>query len=112
MPIRRSRSIQSSRSAARMRPSLSERSSLPAGTLTDTSGITLSSGSLTGFGTVSTGTTTGADFDGAGTVLATGGVLSFAGRASSDSATKYQIADAAGSGLKFSNQVGSLATVT
>jgi hypothetical protein len=85
---------------------------LAGGTLTDTSGITLSSGSLTGFGTVSTGTTTGADFDGAGTVLATGGVLSFAGRASSDSATKYQIADAAGSGLKFSNQVGSLATVT
>ncbi len=85
---------------------------LAGGTLTDTSGITLSSGLLTGFGTVSIGTGTTSDFDGAGTVLATGGVLSFAGQASSASATAYQIADVAGSGLKFNNLVGSTATVT
>jgi hypothetical protein len=79
---------------------------LAGGTLTDTSGITLASGSLTGFGTVTTGTTTNTDFDGTGAVTATGGVLDFTKATNSGSVTAYDIAASAGSVLQFDGAVG------
>ena len=71
---------------------------LAGGSLTDTSGITLGNAAakLTGFGTVTTGTTTTTDFDGTGAVTATGGVLDFTKATNSDSVTAYHIADVGG----------------
>ena len=48
---------------------------------------------LTGFGTVTTGTTSTTDFDGTGAVTATGGVLDFTTATNSDRVTAYDIAD-------------------
>jgi hypothetical protein len=81
---------------------------LDGGSLTDTSGITLGNAAakLTGFGTVTTGTTTTTDFDGIGAVTATGGVLDFTKATNSDSVTAYDIAAVAGSVLRFDGAVG------
>jgi hypothetical protein len=81
---------------------------LAGGSLTDTGGITLNntSAKLTGFGTVTTGTTTSTDFDGTGAVTATGGVLDFTKATNSGSVTAYHIAASAGSVLQFDGAVG------
>jgi Hint domain len=80
---------------------------LDGGSLTDTLGLTIGAGaSLTGSGTVTTGTTPTTDFDGPGAVTATGGVLDFTQATNSASATAYDVAAVAGSVLQFDGAVG------
>jgi hypothetical protein len=80
---------------------------LDGGSLTDTLGLTIGAGaSLTGSGTVTTGTTPTTDFDGTGAVTATGGVLDFTQATNSASATAYDVAAVAGSVLQFDGAVG------
>jgi hypothetical protein len=79
---------------------------LDGGSLTDKSGLTLGSGSnLTGFGTVTTGTTAATELQGAGTVTASGGTLTFADAVDqTGTATTFQIAN--GAKLAFNGAVG------
>jgi len=76
---------------------------LHGGTLTDTSGLTIGAGAtLSGYGTIGSGTTV----DGTGSVTASGGVLEFKGAVDTSAMTAFDIADVAGSELKFDGAVG------
>jgi large repetitive protein len=80
---------------------------LDGGKLTDTGGITLGAGArLTGYGMITTGVTASTDFDGPGSVMASGGVLEFRTSVDSATTTAFDIANVAGSVLKFDGAVG------
>ena len=81
---------------------------LDGGSLTDTAGLTIGAGaSLTGFGTITTGTTGPTDFESTGTVTATGGALEFKTATNQGAAgTAYHITDTPGSILRFDSAVG------
>ncbi len=82
------------------------------GSLTDILGLSIGTGaSLTGFGKITGGTDAATDFEGAGTVTATGGALEFTTATNLFAAgTQYHIGDVSGSILRFDSTVGTTAS--
>ena len=78
---------------------------LDGGSLSDASGITIDTGArLIGAGTITAGTSSGTDFEGVGSVTASGGILDFATRVDTTTQTAFDIAS--GATLKFESSVG------
>jgi hypothetical protein len=83
---------------------------LGGGALKDVSGISVGSGAhLTGFGAVTAGTAAATDVDGTGNVTATGVTLEFKTLVDGTAASAFDIANVAGSVLKFDAAVGTTA---
>jgi hypothetical protein len=75
------------------------------GTLTDTSGLSVTSGTFSGYGTVAANVT-----GSGGTIQATGGTLNLTGTVASG--TTFTIGTASGSNLEFSNTAASAAAIS